>query len=147
MHCWVRPHLSYFFLRQMKTHRKLLLKSQKWSSGWLSNHQTKCLSIHLMSDPPSACWKDVKANSIHHGKLSHMNNSCSDQHFLMVFLLHAVKRTWRASSGSVAGAGHSFNQRVKKETGYLWQSSYEPAWSLVFSRLSFVVSRVPPAYL
>lgn len=69
-HCWVRPNLSYFFLRQIKSHSKLLncwshskLKSQEWSSGWLSSQQRKCFSIHLMSDPPSACWKDLKANS------------------------------------------------------------------------------------
>lgn len=61
-HCQVRSHLSCFFLRQMKSHRKLT-KSQEQSSGWLRSQQEKCSSIHLISDLIPACWKELKANS------------------------------------------------------------------------------------
>lgn len=68
----------------MKSHR---ITSQERSSGWLSSHQRKCSSIHLISDPPSACWKELKANSPWWIELYEQQLLWSA--FLDGFLLHA----------------------------------------------------------
>lgn len=78
-----------------------LIKSQEWSSGQLSSHQRNCWSIHLVSDPPSACWKELKANSP--WLIQPYEQQLLWLAFLDGFLLHTVKPTWRVSSGSVAG--------------------------------------------
>lgn len=96
-----------FFPQTNEKSQKTLIKSQEWSSGWLSSHQRKCLSIHLMSDSPSACWKDLKA--ISPCWIEPYEQQVFWSAFLDGFLLHEVKPTWRASSGSVAGGEHCFN--------------------------------------